>query len=67
MITWSTGTPFGTLIHGLTDAGVEVPVSSTNGNQTFAQMKAYAGFLPKQLFFPSTLAITPSEQWRKAK
>lgn len=60
VITWSTGTPFGTLLHGLIDAGIETPVSSTDGNQTFAQMKAYGSFLPKQLYFPATLAITPS-------
>ena len=60
LITWSTGTPFGTLLHGINDAGVEVPVSSTSGDQIYAQMKAYGSFLPKELYFPTTLSVVPS-------
>jgi branched-chain amino acid transport system substrate-binding protein len=62
LITWSTGTPFGTLLHGINDVGIDVPVSSTNANQTYAQMKAYAAFLPKQLYFPTTLSVVPSSE-----
>jgi branched-chain amino acid transport system substrate-binding protein len=60
LLTWSTGTPFGTLLHGINDVGIAVPVSSTNANQTYAQMKAYAAFLPKELYFPTTLSIAQS-------
>jgi branched-chain amino acid transport system substrate-binding protein len=62
LITWSTGTPFGTLLHGINDVGMDVPVSSTSGNQTYAQMKAYAAFLPKELYFPTTLSIVQSPE-----
>ena len=62
LITWSTGTPFGTLLHGINDVGIDVPVSSTNANQTYAQMKAYAAFLPKELYFPTTLSVVPSSE-----
>jgi branched-chain amino acid transport system substrate-binding protein len=58
-ITWSTGTPFGTLLHGIIDAGLEVPVVSSSGNELRGQMTAYTGIVPKELLFPGPLAITP--------
>lgn len=59
LVTWSTGTPFGTLLHGIIDAGLDVPVSSTSANELRGQMSAYTGILPKDLYFPGPLAITP--------
>ena len=59
LITWSTGTPFGTLLHGIIDAGLDLPVVSTSGNELRGQMTAYAGITPKELLFPGPLAITP--------
>ena len=59
LVTWSTGTPFGTLLHGIIDAGIEVPVSSTSANELRGQMSAYTEILPKELYFPGPLAITP--------
>ncbi len=35
-------------------AGLDVPVGTTNGNQTFAQMEQYKDFLPKQLYIPTS-------------
>jgi branched-chain amino acid transport system substrate-binding protein len=35
------------------DAGLELPVATTNGNQTYAQMAQYAAFLPKELYIPA--------------
>ena len=51
ILTWVTGTPFGTLLHGLHDAGVDVPVSSSTGNMSFKQMAQYQSFLPTNLYF----------------
>jgi len=59
LMTWSTGTPFGTLLHGIIDAGIEVPVAASSGNELRGQMVAYTGILPKDLYFPGPLAITP--------
>jgi branched-chain amino acid transport system substrate-binding protein len=52
-IAWSTGAPIATIFRGLVQAGLEVPVATTDGNMTHAQMKQYAAFLPKQLYFPA--------------
>jgi branched-chain amino acid transport system substrate-binding protein len=53
VIVWCVGSSFGTIMRGLTQGGLEIPVGTTSGNMTLAQMQQFAGFLPKQLFFVS--------------
>jgi branched-chain amino acid transport system substrate-binding protein len=53
IVAWSTGTPFGTLLRGISDAGIDVPVLGGNGNLTYPQLEGYKGFIPKQMYFPS--------------
>ncbi|MGA2392326.1 MAG: ABC transporter substrate-binding protein [Candidatus Lustribacter sp.] len=55
----TTGPSFGTILRGLADAGITLPVVSSSANETFAQMKAYASFLPKELYFSSYAAAAP--------
>jgi branched-chain amino acid transport system substrate-binding protein len=50
LIAWSTGTPIATVFKGIIQAGLDIPISTTNGNMTYAQMTQYASFLPKQLY-----------------
>ena len=61
LIAWATGTPIATVLRGISDVGLDVPVVIGNGNQTFAQMKAYASFLPKQVYFPGYAALVPNQ------
>jgi branched-chain amino acid transport system substrate-binding protein len=60
LVAWSTGGPVGTMFKAIHDAGVEVPVATTNGNMTYAQMAQYAAFLPKELYIPSADWLKPS-------
>ena len=53
LVAWSTGGPIGTVFKAIHDAGIELPIATTNGNQTYAQMAQYSAFLPKELYFPS--------------
>jgi branched-chain amino acid transport system substrate-binding protein len=53
MIAWSTGAAIGTVFKAISEAGLNIPVATTDGNMTFAQMTQYAGFLPKELYIPS--------------
>jgi branched-chain amino acid transport system substrate-binding protein len=53
LVAWSTGGPIGTIFKAVRDAGMEVPVATTNGNMTYAQMTQYAAFLPKELYIPA--------------
>lgn len=50
IVAWSTGTPIGTVFKGITESGLNIPVATTNGNMTFAQMDQYASFLPRELY-----------------
>jgi branched-chain amino acid transport system substrate-binding protein len=52
-IAWSTGAPIATVFKGIVQAGLDVPTATTDGNMTYAQMKNYADFLPKQLYIAS--------------
>ncbi len=53
IVAWSTGTPFGTLLRGISDAGIDIPVLGGNGNLTYPQLAQYKAFTPKQMYFPS--------------
>jgi branched-chain amino acid transport system substrate-binding protein len=53
LVAWSTGGPIGTVFKAIRDAGLTVPVATTDGNMTNAQMTQYAAFLPKELYIPS--------------
>ncbi len=53
LIAWSTGAPIGTIFKAITQAGLDIPVGTTDGNMTHAQMSQYAAFLPKQLYIPA--------------
>jgi branched-chain amino acid transport system substrate-binding protein len=55
LISWATGTPVATVFKGAIQAGLDLPITPTSGNQTFAQMTQWADFLPKQLYMPSGL------------
>jgi branched-chain amino acid transport system substrate-binding protein len=56
-IAWSTGAPIATVFKGVLQAGLDVPFATTNGNQTYAQMRQYKDFLPKQLFIPTSVFL----------
>lgn len=54
LVAWSTGTAIATVFKAIQQSGLNIPVATTNGNMTLAQMKQYASFLPKTLLFPTT-------------
>jgi branched-chain amino acid transport system substrate-binding protein len=55
MIAWVTGAPAATVFKGMIQAGLDIPVAPTSGNQTFASMAQWESFLPKQLILASAL------------
>ena len=54
LVAWSTGTPIATVFKGILQAGLDIPIATTSGNMTYAQMAQYAAFLPKQLYMPTS-------------
>jgi branched-chain amino acid transport system substrate-binding protein len=61
LVAWTTGTPFGTVLRNAAEAGLNIPVLTTAGNLSDAEMHAFAAFLPKELYFPATPAFAPDQ------
>jgi branched-chain amino acid transport system substrate-binding protein len=55
IIAWTTGAPAATVFRGMAQAGLDLPVAPTSGNQTFPAMETWQAFLPKQLILASAL------------
>ncbi len=53
VICWSVGTAIGTVFKAIQDAGLNVPVATTDANMTYAAMQRYADILPAELYIPS--------------
>ncbi|HLZ48837.1 MAG TPA: ABC transporter substrate-binding protein [Candidatus Limnocylindria bacterium] len=53
LVGWSTGTPIATVLRAAAQAGLDIPIATTDGNMTYAQMEQYAAFLPKELLIPA--------------
>jgi branched-chain amino acid transport system substrate-binding protein len=53
LIAWTTGTALATILKAVIQAGLDIPIATTNGNSSVTQLSQYAGFTPKQLYIPS--------------
>jgi branched-chain amino acid transport system substrate-binding protein len=60
LIAWVTGSPLATVMKGMIQAGLDIPVAATSGNQIFQQLESWVSFLPKQYLQPS--AIFPEHE-----
>jgi branched-chain amino acid transport system substrate-binding protein len=54
LIVWTSGSPFGTVLKGIAQSGLSIPVGTTDANMTFAQMVQYEAFLPTEALFMSS-------------
>lgn len=53
ILIWTTGTPLGTVLSGMQQAGMEsLPTMTTNGNASTSQLGQMTNKLPAQLYFP---------------
>lgn len=52
LLAWVTGTGGGTILHGMHDAGIDIPVLLSPGNMTDAFTKQYAPVLTDTMFLP---------------
>jgi branched-chain amino acid transport system substrate-binding protein len=51
VIVYAAGTPLGTVLHGLSDAGIDLPIGTTSANLSYEEMKQFSSLLPKELYF----------------
>jgi branched-chain amino acid transport system substrate-binding protein len=51
LLTCASGTIFATVLHGLHDAGLDIPTAASSANMIYDQLAGYAGILPRELYF----------------
>lgn len=51
LIVYTTGTPMATVLRGLQESGLDIPILTSAGNMIYPQMDAYKPFMPKELLF----------------
>jgi len=66
LFTWGTGTPIGTVYHGIQDIGLDIPVSISAPNVVNAEMKQYAAILPKTVVAAGMAFMVPDSLSRGA-
>jgi branched-chain amino acid transport system substrate-binding protein len=60
LLTWTVGPAFGTELHGIADAGLDIPIFGSNGDMIVQQLTGYKSFMPKELLFSAVLAFAQS-------
>ena len=53
IVSYNSGAPFGIVVHGMRDAGLDLPVFTSQGNLSYVELKQYGENLPRQLYFIS--------------
>jgi branched-chain amino acid transport system substrate-binding protein len=53
LVAWTTGSALATILKAVVQAGLDIPVATTDGNMSVAQLTQYAGFVPKELYIPA--------------
>jgi branched-chain amino acid transport system substrate-binding protein len=62
LVTWSVGTPFGTLLRGIRDAGLDsIPIVGGQGNMLYSVMGQLKDVLPRELLFPGYRAMVEND------
>ena len=58
ILAWATGSPIEVVFKDVAQGPTaNIPIATTWGNQTYAEMHMWSHFLPKQLYFPSPQAL----------
>jgi branched-chain amino acid transport system substrate-binding protein len=57
LLTWTVGPAFGTELHGIADAGLDIPIFGSNGDMVVEQLSGYKAFTPKELLFSAVLTF----------
>lgn len=67
IIAYANGAPFGTLLHGVQEAGLNIPVFGTSSAMVLALLKQLNDILPKELYFPGFPALVGMTRSKKEK
>ena len=60
LIIWTTGTPLGTVLQGMSSLGMsDIPTVTTDGNAAYSELTHFSSILPKTLYFPTGMLYLP--------
>jgi branched-chain amino acid transport system substrate-binding protein len=61
LITTTVGTSTGTVLRGVQEVGLDVPVLTSAANMSYPQLESYKDFMPKELLFSGPPALVPDQ------
>jgi branched-chain amino acid transport system substrate-binding protein len=61
LITFTTGTAVATVLRGVQNDGLDIPIVTSPGNMSYAQMESYAAFMPRELLFAGPPLLVPDQ------
>jgi branched-chain amino acid transport system substrate-binding protein len=62
MLVWVTGAPFGMVLHGASDAGINFPIVGTASNLVYSQLEGYSSFVGDNLYIAGAVPGDASDR-----
>jgi branched-chain amino acid transport system substrate-binding protein len=59
LVTFSSGAPFGTILRGVNDAGLSIPVLTSPASLNATVIRQFARYIPKELLIPAAPSDAP--------
>jgi len=54
MVAWVSGNALATILHGMQDAGLDIPVTTSTANLLYKQLDGYSAFIGNNVLFPAS-------------
>lgn len=65
ILAWASGPGFGTVLRGLHDAGVDLPIATSGANANAEQLEQYGSIMPSNLILPAFAYSLPPADLQK--
>ena len=59
LVAWTTGSPFGTVVRATIEGGLSIPMVTSSGNLSYAQLESYGDFMSDNVLFPGNPGDAP--------
>jgi branched-chain amino acid transport system substrate-binding protein len=59
LVAWTTGSPFGTVVRATVEGGLSIPMMTSSGNLSYAQLESYGDFMSDNVLFPGNPGDAP--------
>jgi branched-chain amino acid transport system substrate-binding protein len=60
-IAFTTGSAIATVLRGMQNVGLDIPLVTSPGNMSYTQMESYKAYMPKELLFAGSPALVPQQ------